>query len=111
MIGVAQGRIDRRLVQAERSSDDERLCGLLDALAIRHGGSIVDVVLRRDALDRLEVVWNRVDDTPIPFICDLGGRKGDQIGPAVVFLCCIFSGCSKLIGCYLATYTFNKSLE
>ena len=61
MIGVVQGRKDRRLVQAERSSDDERLqvCGLLDVLAIRHGGSIVDVVLRRDALDRLEVVRNR----------------------------------------------------
>ena len=111
MIGVAQGRIDRRLVHAERPSDDELLCGLLDAFAIRHGGSIVDVVLRGDALDRLKVGRSRVNDFPIPFICDLGGRKGDQIGPAVVFLCCTFSVCSKIIRCYLATYAFNKSLE
>ena len=96
MIGVAQGRIDCRLVQAERPSDDELLCEMTDALAIRHGCSIVDVVLRRYALDGLKVVRNRVNDAPVPFICDLGGRKGDQIGPAVVFLCCIFNRCSKL---------------
>ena len=77
MIGVAQGRIDRRLVQAERPSDDELLCGLINALAIRHGCSIVDVVLGRDALDGLGVVRNGVHDVPIPFICDLGGRKVD----------------------------------
>jgi hypothetical protein len=96
MVGVAQGRIDRRLVCAERPSDDEVLCGLLEALAIRHGGSIVDEVLRGDALDRLTVGRSRVTDFPIPFICDLGGRKGDQKGPAVVFLCCIFSVLFKI---------------
>ena len=110
-IGVAQCRIDRRLVIAERPSDDELLCDLLNALANRHGGSIVNVVLRRDALDGLRVVRSRVNDAPIPFICDLVGRKGDQIVLAVVFLCYIFSGCSESVGYCLATYAFKKGLE
>ena len=37
-----------------------------------------------------------VGDTPIPFIRDLGGRKGDQIGPAVVFLCLHFQWMFKI---------------